>query len=241
MNQNPSERRIRLVLLDDHALLRSSLSRVLALEPGFEVTGECGAPAEALEVLKAYGADVVLLDLDVLAADGNDFLSAARQAGYDGRFLMVAGTLDVRKSALALKRGASGILLKSETLDRLVQAIRFVASDELWIEPKLVQLLAGQLIDQYPQPETPRSADALDDRERNVLLGIFEGLTNRNIGDRMGLSESSVKNIVQRLFGKAGVKKRSQLVRAALEGSLGAGPEFMNYPARGRYPGSPQS
>lgn len=227
MNEHPPEKRIRLVLLDDHVLFRASLSRVLALEPGLEVAGECGTPAEALEVLKSSTADIVLLDFDVLATEGNDFMSVAREAGYRGRFLIVAGTLDARRSALALKRGAAGIFLKSETLDRLVQAIRLVANDELWIEQKVVQLLAGQLIDQYPQCEPPRSGKTLDDRERNVLLGILGGLTNKRIGDSMGLSESSIKNIVQRLFGRAGVKTRSQLVRVALEGSLGTAREFM--------------
>lgn len=218
MNEHPPEKRIRLILLDDHVLFRASLSRVLALEPGFEVAGECGTAAEALGVVKASGADVILLDFD--ATEGNDFISAARQAGYQGRFLIVAGSPDVRKSALALKRGAAGIFLKSESLDRLVQAIRMVANDELWIEPKVVQLLAGQLIDQYPQLEPFRPGETLGDREQNVLRGILGGLTNKRIGDNMGLSESSIKNIVQRLFGKAGVKTRSQLVRVALEGPL---------------------
>lgn len=227
MNEHPPVKRIRLVLLDDHVLFRASLSRVLALEPGFEVAGECGTPAEALDILKAAPADVILLDFKALGTDGNDFMSVARQAGYHGRFLIVAGTLDARRSALALKQGAAGIFLKSETLDRLVQAIKLVANDELWIEQKVVQLLAGQLIDQYPQLEGPTSGKPLNDRERNVLLGILGGLTNKRIGDKMGLSESCIKNIVQRLFGKAGVKTRGQLVRVALEGSLGTGRELL--------------
>ncbi len=225
MNEHPPEKRIRLVLLDAHVLFRASLSRVLALEPEFEIAGECGTAAEALEVLKNSVADVVLLDFD--AIEGNDFMSAARQSGYQGRFLIVAGTLDVRKSALALTRGAAGIFLKSESLDRLVQAIKLVAHDELWIEPKVVQLLAGTVIEHYPQLQLSGSGEILGDRERNVLRGILGGLTNKRIGDDMGLSESSIKNIVQRLFGKAGVKTRSQLVRVALEGSLDAGPELM--------------
>jgi two-component system, NarL family, nitrate/nitrite response regulator NarL len=233
MNEHPPEKRIRLVLLDDHVLFRASLSRVLASEPDFEVAGECGTTAEALGILKDSVADVILLDLNLLVTDGNDFMSAARQAGYNGRFLVMAGTLDIRKSALALKRGAAGIFLKSETLDRLLHAIRLVASDEFWMEQKVVQLLVGQLMDQYPQQlEASTSGKPLNDRERNVLLGILGGLTNRGIGDNMGLSESAVKNVVQRLFGRAGVKTRSQLVRVALEGSLDTGTEFGNRQAK---------
>jgi len=164
--------------------------------------------------------DIVLLDFDLGSEHGNEFISAARQAGYCGRFLLVAGAADARSSAIALKLGASGIFLKSDTPERLLHAIRLVANGEVWVDPRVIQMLA-ELIDRYPQFDDQASTGVLEDRERNVLLGILGGLTNKKIGANMGLSESSVKNIVQRLFGKAGVKTRGQLVRVALEGSLG--------------------
>jgi DNA-binding NarL/FixJ family response regulator len=222
VNDQTKESRIRLVLLDDHCLFRESLGRLLASEPDFEVAGGCGTSADALEILKGSMVDMVLLDFDIGAEHGNDFISAALKAGYQGRFLIVAGSVDVRNSAIALKLGASGIFLKSEAPNRLIQAIRLVESGVVWVDQTIVQLLADQLIDRSPRLENKRSIGPLETRERNVLLGILGGLTNRKIGDNMGLSESSVKNIVQRLFGRAGVKTRSQLVRAALEGSLDA-------------------
>jgi DNA-binding NarL/FixJ family response regulator len=226
MNDQKEEIRIRLVLLDQHGLFRASLGRWLASEPDVEVTGECGTSAEALGILKGSSVDVVLLDFDVGTEHGNDFISEARQAGYQGRFLIVAGSADVRNSAVALKLGASGIFLKSEAPDRLVQAIRLVGDGGIWVDQSVIRLLAGQLLDRYPQLEDEKFRGRLERRERDVLLGIVGGFTNRKIGDNMGLSESSVKNMVQRLFGKAGVRTRSQLVRAALEGSLGAAQEF---------------
>jgi DNA-binding NarL/FixJ family response regulator len=227
MNEQTQDNRIRLVLLDELGLFRATLSRFLSSEPGFEVAGECGTPAEALEVLKRSTVEVVLLDFDVCTEEGRDFLSAARQAGYQGRFLIVAGALDVRKSAMALKHGASGIFPKSEEPERLVQAIKLVANGEVWVDQKVIRLLAEQLIDRYGQLEDQGPGKPLEERERRVLLGIVGGLSNRKIGDSLGLSESSIKNIVQRLFGKAGVKTRSQLVRVAFEGSLGAPSEFI--------------
>lgn len=220
LNDETPENPIRLILLDDLALFRASLGRYLASEPGFDVVGQCGTCAEALETLKRTAADVILLDFDIGPEHGDDFIGAARSAGYNGRFLVVAGALDVRKSALALKLGATGVFLKSEALDRLVHAIRLVADGEVWIDQKVIQLLAEQFFCAYPHLEGKESLAPLGDRERDVLLGIVRGLSNRKIGDSMGLSESSVKNIVQRLFGKAGVKTRGQLVRFALEGSL---------------------
>jgi len=226
MNNPTQESRIRLVLLEDRGLFRASLGRFLASEPDFEVVGECGTSAEALEVLKGSTVDVVLLDFDVGTEHGSDFISAARQAGYQSRFLILAGSADVRSSAIALKLGASGIFLKTEAPDRLVQAIRLVGDGGTWLDPRIIQLLADQLVDSFGRPAARGSGGPLEERERSVLLGILGGLTNRKIGNNMGLSESSVKYIVQQLFVKASVRTRSQLVRVALEGSLGATHEF---------------
>ena len=219
MNQT-NEQRIRLVLLDDHVLFRASLAHLLAGEPGFEIASECGTPAEALEILRTSAADIVLLDFELGAERTNEFISAARKLGYTGYFLLVAGTTDARSAAIALKHGASGIFLKSEAPERLLNALKLVAAGEAWVDPRVTQMLATHLIDHYPLDDQA-PAGALQERERNVLLGILAGLTNKKIGASMGLSESSVKNIVQRLFGRAGVKTRSQLVRVALEGALG--------------------
>jgi len=219
MNDQTQESRIRLVLFEDHGLFRAGLGRLLAAEPDLEVAGECSTSAEVLEVLKKSVANVVLLDFDVGTEYGNDLISAARKAGFQGRFLVVTGSTDVRQSAIALKRGASGIFLSSQAPDRLVQAIRFVCDGGIWVDQNVIQLLADQLIEKS-RLEDQRSSAPLEDRERNVLLGILEGFSNRKIGDNIGLSESSVKNTVQQLFRKAGVKTRGQLVRVALEGTL---------------------
>src|SRR5260370_30358379 len=141
MGEPTEEKRIRLALLDDHGLFRGSLSRFLASEPGFEVAGECGTSAEALEVLNGSIVDIVLLDFDLGSERGNEFISAARQAGYRGRFLLVAGAADARSAAVAVKLGASGIFLKSEAPERLVHAIRLVSEGEIWVVPAVLQIL----------------------------------------------------------------------------------------------------
>ena len=220
MNEPTQENRIRLVLLDDQALFRASLGRLLASEPGLEVVAECGNSAEALEILSASPVDIVLLDFDRATEGGDGFMSVARRNGYQGRFLIVAGAADARRSAIAIKLGASGIFLKSEPPDRLVQAITLVANGAVWLDQRTIRLLADQSVDRFPQPDNQRSANLLTDREQKVLLGILAGLTNKKIGENLGLSEGSVKASVQQLFYRTGVRTRSQLVRAALEGSL---------------------
>jgi len=216
------EKRIRLALLDDQALFRTSLARFLSSEPGFEVAGECGNSEQALRILSSSPVDVVLVDLNHGTQAGGGFMSAARRNGYQGRFLIVTGAVDVRTSARAIKFGASGIFLQSESPDRLLQAITMVANGAIWLDQKLIQLLVDRSVDGILQKHGTNSGNPLSDREQKVLLGILGGLTNRRIGSNLGLSEGSVKASVQQLFSKTGVRKRSQLVRAALEGSLGA-------------------
>ncbi len=214
--------RIRIVLLDDHRLFRTSLARLLATESDLDVVGECGAADEALEILKRCPVDVVLFDNDLGAEAATTFISAARAGGYRGRFLTLAGRTDAEAAAAALELGASGIFLKCETPDRLVQAIRFLASGGMWVDPAILQVLAHRCVNQAARLADHASADGTEAREQKVLAGILDGLTNKKIGDSMGLSEGTVKNILQGLFSKTGVRKRSQLVRLALEGALGA-------------------
>lgn len=216
------EHPIRLIVLDGHGLFRASLARFLSLEPGLEVLGACGNSREALEIVLAHPVDLVLLDLDLGEERGIDFLSKAREAGYQGQFLIVASATDARDSALALKLGASGIFLKSDPPERLVQAIHRVAEGEVWIDRRVLCLLADRVAGQSEPVADRRFTGTLDGREQKVMMGILGGLSNRKIGENMGLSESSIKAIVQKLFARTGVKNRSQLVRVALEGYLGA-------------------
>ena len=208
--------RIRLALLDDHGLFRESLGHLLAAEHDFEVAGNCSTYSGGLELLANSEVDMVLLDFTIEGKRSEGFIAAARQAGYQGKFLIVTAGIDAARSVAALKMGASGIFLKYNSSRRLVQAIRMVASGEAWIDQSVLDLIA----ERYPQQKNENLGE-LTVMEQTVLNGLMDGLTSREIGTRAGVSESSVKGVVQQLFDKAGVRKRSQLVRAALEGSLG--------------------
>ena len=207
--------RIRLLLLDDHILFRESLSRLLASEPGFEMVGHCGTAVEALRILERRPVDIVLLDYDLGEDHGSHFISAARRAGYTGRVLMVTAGMSATESSIALKLGASGIFLKTNSPVALAKAIRLVAEGEMWVDQKVVHLLA----DGVQSRENPER-ELLTEREQQVLRGIFEGLTNKEIAGQVGASESAVKATLQQLFQKMRVRTRGQLVRIALEGAL---------------------
>jgi two-component system nitrate/nitrite response regulator NarL len=206
--------RIRLVLLDGHLLFRESLARLLASENDFELVAECTTPAEALKSLKGSRVDVVLVDIGI----AKEFIPWAQKVRYPGKCLVIAREVDATGSAMVLKYGASGIFLASDSSSRLIQAIRLVASGEAWVDQKVLQLLA----ERYPHFES-RWQGNLTEREHTVLHGVVDGLSNRKIGDQIGVSESTIKATLQHLFKKAGVRTRSQLVRIALEGPPAAG------------------
>lgn len=205
--KNPG--RIRLLLLDDHLLFRESLARVLAAEHDFELVAECTTSAEAMKILKRSGVDVILVDIEI----AKDFVPWAQKIRYPGKSLVIAGQADVTGSAMVLKYGASGIFLASDSSSRLIQAIRLVASGEAWVDQKVLHFLA----ERYPRFE-PRWRGNLTEREHAVLSGVVDGLSNKKIGDQIGVSESTIKAALQQLFKKAGVRTRSQLVRIAMEG-----------------------
>jgi DNA-binding NarL/FixJ family response regulator len=209
--------RIRLLLVDDHILFRDGLSRLLALEPDLEVVGGCGTVAEALDIVGREPVDIVLLDYDLGEDHGSHFLPTARRAGFAGKVLMVTAGMTAKESSTALHLSASGIFLKHNSPGTLAKAVRLIMGGEIWVDPKVIQLMA----DRVDQREEETVSPLLTQREQQVLRGIFEGLTNKEIGARLGVSDGAVKATLQQLFQKTGVRTRSQLVRIALEGSLG--------------------
>jgi two-component system, NarL family, nitrate/nitrite response regulator NarL len=199
--------RIRILLLHPRALFRTSLARLLAIERDFELVAECANGAEALENLPVARPDVMLFDFSIW----QDFVPAARDAGYQSRFLAIAEEIDDAHCVRALSRGVSGVILGGDSPTRLIQAIHMVVSGVAWVDQSVIQLLA----DRYPYHEDLR-LDTLAEREQAVLKGVLGGLTNRRIADQIGASESTVKATLQQLFDKTGVRTRSQLVRIML-------------------------
>jgi DNA-binding NarL/FixJ family response regulator len=197
------------MLLHAQVLFRTSLARLLTGEPDLELVAECANTMEALDSILIVGPDIVLFDFGVW----QDFVPNAREAGYKGDFLAVAGEIDTASCARVLSQGVSGVFLGSDSPTRLIQAIHAVASGGVWVDRRLIQLLA----DRYPHHEDVR-LDALAQREQAVLKGILGGLSNRKIAEQIGVSESTVKATLQQLFGKSGVRTRSQLVRMMLTG-----------------------
>ena len=210
MNE-PGRSPIRVLLLDDHALFRESIARFLAGESGIEVLGDSSSIDESLAILRRSNVDVVLLDLDLGEADGRDFLRAAQSQGFRGKVLVVTAGVDKKRAAELIRDGISGIFMKHESAASLLEGIRHVMAGKTWFDRELLRsTLTSAGTGESKQQE-------FTDRERQVLSHLFQGLLNKEIAERIGVSEGAVKATLQQLFAKTGVRTRSQLVRIALE------------------------
>ena len=208
-----SAKTIRILLIDDHALFRESIARLLGREAGFDVIGDCGSIEEGFDIVRRRTVDLVLLDFDLGYRNGGDFMRLARQHGFDPKVLIVTAGIDPHEAAELIRSGISGIFLKRDSAASLAQSIRDVMSGKVSFEQHVFQQAMART--------APTSADSeggtFTQRERQVLSYVFEGLANKEIAGRIGVSESSVKASLQQLFTKTGVRTRSQLVRIALE------------------------
>ena len=205
--------KVRILLIDDHALFREGLARLLAAEPDFELLVPCANVDEAFRVLDTAHADFVLLDYDLGPERGSRFLVQAREHGFDGKILIVTAGVSDSEAAELLRQGVSGILMKHSPPELLAKAIRKVMEGEVWLDQRHLKAV---LSEQHLAEESDRTR-RLSERERDVLRGVLRGLANKEIAARLEVSESSVKATLQQLFLKTGVRTRSQLVRVALE------------------------
>jgi DNA-binding NarL/FixJ family response regulator len=201
----------RILLIDDHSLFREAIARLLGAEADFEVTGECATVEEGLSHLRSQSADVVLLDINLGLQQGGAFLNLAWEQGFKGKVLVVTAGVSKIEAARLMERGCSGIILKHERPQLLVERIRQVAQETDEQAPVVPPDL-GQF-EQFGQGDTR----PFTPRERQILRGVFSGKSNKEIAHDMNISESLVKAVLQQLFAKTGVRTRSQLVRTAIE------------------------
>lgn len=207
-----ADRPIHILLLDDHALFRESISRLLSAEAGFDVAAHCGTIAEALQALRQKSIDIVLLDFDLGQSDGREFIRLARAQGFTGKILVVTADLDQRAVCELIHSGVAGIFRKHDSAALLARGIHEVVAGKVWLDQEQLDLALKHEL------ESPKNqATLFTERERQVLSFVFEGLANKEIAARIGVSESAIKATLQQLFSKTGVRTRSQLVRSVLE------------------------
>ncbi|MGY1720530.1 response regulator [Blastococcus sp. SYSU DS0552] len=198
---------VRVFLVDDHEVVRRGVAEVLEDDPAITVVGEAGSRAEALARAPAVRPDVAVLDMRLPDGDGATLCRELRARLPDLRCLVLTSYADRAARDEAVRAGAAGFLLKQVRGSALVSAVRTVAAGGVLTEPG-------------PPPRARSGGDrlaALTDQERAVLGLIGEGLTNRQIGERMGLAEKTVKNYTSHVLAKLGLERRTQAAILATE------------------------
>jgi DNA-binding NarL/FixJ family response regulator len=212
---------VRIVVADDHQVVRAGFAGLLGTQPDFAVVGTAGDGAEAVRICRELHPDVVLMDVRMPGMDG---IEATRQlAGPDGPRVLILTTFDLDEYVYdALCAGASGFLLKDVTAERLFEAVRVVAAGEALLAPTVTRRLISEFARLRPHAAAP-SADGLatlTPRETQVLRLVAEGLSNPEIAARLVVTEETVKTHVSRVLAKLGLRDRTQVVVTAYESGL---------------------
>ncbi len=200
---------VRIVIADDHPVVRTGMQGILVSQPDFEVVGEASTGGEAVDLVRALRPDVVLMDLRMPEMDGVEAISRI-VAEQPGAHVLVLTTYDSDADIVrAVVAGATGYLLKDTPREELCRAIRAAARGESVLAP----VVAARLMGRAREPER----EALSGREVEVLKLVAGGTSNKEIGEKLHISEATVKSHLSHIFGKLGVDDRTAAVTAALE------------------------
>jgi two-component system response regulator DevR len=204
---------VRVFLVDDHEVVRRGVAEVLEDDPGITVAGEAGSMAEALARVPAVRPDIVVVDMRLPDGDGADLCRGLRERVPGLRCLVLTSYSEEDALDAAVRAGASGFLLKQVRGPALVSAVRTVAAGGTLFD----DMVPARARRRRPSTAVGDRLGLLTDQERTVLRLIGQGLTNRQIGERMGLAEKTVKNYTSHLLAKLGLERRTQAAILATE------------------------
>lgn len=228
---------IRVVIVDDQSLIRTGFEMILGTEPDIEVVASCSDGVEAVEAVRRWRPDVVLMDIRMPRLDGigatAEIMKEADETGHTPRVLILT-TFDLDDYVFsALRAGAAGFLLKDVPPETLVDGVRVVAGGDSLLSPGVTRRLIEQFATLPSSPTKTTLFDELTERERDVLMCLARGLSNQEISGELFVSEATVKTHVSRVLSKLEVRDRVQAVVLAYEHGLvtpGASPGIGNPP-----------
>ena len=211
---------IRIMIVDDHAVIRTGLRMLIEQDQTMKVVAMAGTCSEALEHAASERPDIIVLDLVLGDEDGLSFLPELREKIPDSRVLILTGVQNPDSHRTAIRRGAMGIVLKEHAADLLLKAIKKVYEGEVWIDRSMM----GMMIQEFSKPTLANpeegKIDALTLREREVITLVGEGLKNKQIAERLFISETTVTHHLSSVFSKLDVSDRLELIIYAFRHGL---------------------
>jgi two-component system, NarL family, nitrate/nitrite response regulator NarL len=230
----PTKQKIRIVVADDHPIFRDGLCRLLALEEDFEVVAQAQDGRQVLEILQQLEPDILLLDLKMPGLDGLATLQRLQAARNKTRVIVLTASDDKNEFVQAMKLGTSGIVLKQTATELLIKSIRKVHAGEIWLDSHTTAAVIRQFVaaeEAPPPPPPPPAASAprdrerspLSQREREIVALVAQGFKNKEMAEKMFISEQTVKNHLHNIFDKLGVSDRLELALYAIHNNLHTG------------------
>jgi DNA-binding NarL/FixJ family response regulator len=211
------------MIIDDHKVVRSGLRMLIDGHPRMKVVGEAGNREEALEVVTREQPDVILLDLVLGQETGTDLIQELLKTAEEARILILTGLHDPQEHRRAVQLGAMGVVIKETSSDLLLKAIQKIREGEFWLD----RFTTASLLTDMRQANKPKKQETPDDkkekltvREREVITLVGEGLRNKQIADRLCISESTVRHHLTSIFEKLGVTDRLELLIFAYQNGM---------------------
>ncbi len=232
----PTKPKIRIVVADDHPIFRDGLCRLLALEEDFEVVAQASDGRQVLEILQQLEPDILLLDLKMPGLDGLATLQRLQAVRNKTRVIVLTASDDKNEFVQAMKLGTSGIVLKQTATELLIKSIRKVHAGEIWLDSHTTAAVIRQFVanEEAPAPPPPpppptaasgreRERSPLSQREREIVALVAQGFKNKEMAEKMFISEQTVKNHLHNIFDKLGVSDRLELALYAIHNNLHTG------------------
>src|SRR5499426_3015720 len=230
---SPPPQSVRVLIVDDHGIMRAGLRMLLESQSGIMVVGEASSCADALALATCTQPDVIVLDLDLGGENAVESIPTLLRTAPDTRILVLTGVRDPEVHRQAIRHGALGLVVKEKAMETLLHAITQVRAGEVWLEPTMIARVLGELT--RPQPSSQVSTEAaniakLTEREREVITLVGQGLRNKHIAARLYISEATVRHHLTAIFAKLDVSDRFELAIYAYQHDLAKLPASMLSP-----------
>ena len=203
--------KITIVVADDHTIFRESLCRMLAMEDDFEIVGQAATGEQVVEVLLRERPDILLLDLRMPGADGLETLKQLRAKHLPTKIIVLTAVEEEKQYVQAVRNGARGVVVKQTATELLIKSIRKVHAGEIWLDAKTTAAVVRAFTEAKGDVNDQRRPLPLSNREHEVAALVVQGFLNKQIAERLYISEQTVKNHLHNIFEKLGVSNRLEL------------------------------